>query len=79
MLHFSAEGPLNSNIMSCHELLQDVLDKGVIPFAMDVGHDVFCFNYRKTPQHPSVVFWGQGFGMLPIAPDFEAFVNLLHD
>jgi SMI1/KNR4 family protein SUKH-1 len=56
-----------------------VLDKGVIPFAQDVGHDVFCFDCREDYDRPSVMFWGQGFGTLPLAPSFSAFLELLHD
>lgn len=78
LLHFSADEGWG-NILSHQFLLQDVLAKGVIPFALDIGHDVFCFNYRDDYDRPSVVFWGQGFGQLPVAPNFAAFLDLLHD
>lgn len=79
LLHFGDDGPPISNILSCQWLLRDVLQKGVIPFAQDIGHDVFCFNYRKDYDNPSVLFWGQGFGAIPLAPSFAAFLELLHD
>jgi hypothetical protein len=79
LLHFADDGPGLSNILSCQWLLRDVLDKGVIPFALDIGHDVFCFNYRKDYDRPTVMFWGQGFGAIPLAPSFTAFLELLHD
>lgn len=79
LLHFDDDGPAISNILSCQWLLRDALDKGVIPFAQDIGHDVFCFSYREDYDHPPVVFWGQGFGVIPLAPSFTAFLDLLHD
>lgn len=79
LLHFSGDGPAISNILSCQWLLRDVLKKGWIPFAQDIGHDVFCFDYRADYDRPSVMFWGQGFGAIPLAPTFAAFLELLHD
>lgn len=78
LLHFEEE-PWLSNIVSRGFPLEGVLAKGVIPFAQDIGGDVFCFTYRKTPDRPSVVYWSVDTGMVPLAESFSAFVDLLHD
>lgn len=78
LFHFEPS-PFTSNILAAGFPFQDVLPKGIIPFARDVGGDVFCFNYRDDYDNPSVVFFGAGFGIVPLAPNFTAFLALLHD
>lgn len=78
LFHF-ADSPFTSNILAAGFPYEDVLPKGIIPFARDIGGDVFCFNYRDDYDNPSVVFFGSGFGMIPLAPSFTAFLALLHD
>lgn len=78
LLHFEEEPGL-SNVVHRGFPLQGVLAKGIIPFAEDIGGDVFCFNYRKTPEHPTIAYWSVDTGTVPIAASFTAFVALLHD
>lgn len=76
LLHFG-DSPFTSNITAAWWARQDGLDKGVIPFALDVGHDVFCFSYREDYDRPPVVFWSVDWGAVPLAPSFTAFLDLL--
>lgn len=78
LLHFEDE-PGMRNIVHRRFPVLDVLDKGIIPFAEDIGDDLFCFNYRKDPYDPSVVFWSVDTGAVLLAPDFDSFVAMLHD
>ena len=55
LLHFEEE-PGMRNIAARLFPVKGVLDKGVIPFAEDIGNDLFCFNYRETPDTPTVAF-----------------------
>ncbi|GAA4908553.1 SMI1/KNR4 family protein SUKH-1 [Actinomycetospora succinea] len=76
LLHF-AEG--FGNIVTRRFPVEEVLDKGVIPFAEDIGGDLFCFSYRTDFDAPPVVFWDVDGGAAPLAPTFTAFVDLLHE
>jgi hypothetical protein len=78
LLHFG-DSPFVSNIASALFARRDGLEKGVIPFALDVGDDVFCFSYRKDYARPPVVFWSVDWEAIPLAPSFTAFLDLLHD
>ena len=78
LLHF-ADVPGFTNITARIFPVAGVIDKGVIPFAEDVGGDLFCFNYRETPETPSVAYWSVDTGLLPLAPNFTKFVEMLHD
>jgi hypothetical protein len=78
LLHFQDE-PFHQNIAARGFPLQGVLAKGVIPFAEDIGGDVFCFNYRKDPQHPAVEYWSVDTGGIRLAASFTEFVALLHE
>lgn len=71
LLHF-AEG--TGNIVARGFPVEGVIDKGVIPFAEDIGGDLFCFNYRETPDTPSVAYWSVDTGLAPLADGFDAFV-----
>ncbi len=50
----------------------------VIPFAEDIGGDLFCFDYRRDPAYPSVVFWSVDTGSVPLADSFTAFLDTLY-
>jgi hypothetical protein len=78
LLHFEDE-PGDSNIVNRIFPVQGVLDKGIIPFAEDVGGDLFCFNYRETPETPGVVYFSVDTGVVPIADSFTDFVGKLCD
>lgn len=78
LLHFEEE-PWMSNIVNRLFPLEGVLDKGVIPFAEDIGRDVFCFNYRHTPNTPSVDYLSVDTGLVELAPSFTDFIALLRE
>ena len=75
LLHFE---PGFGNIVTRRFPVEPVLEKGIIPFAEDVGGDLLCFNYRNTPDNPSVVFWSVDGGSVELAPSFTVFVDALH-
>ncbi|MCL2713128.1 MAG: SMI1/KNR4 family protein [Alphaproteobacteria bacterium] len=55
---------------------------GVIPFSRDGGGDLICFDYRKTPDHPTVVFRDHekcDDPPLYVACSFTDFLNKLYD
>lgn len=76
LLHFE-EG--TANIAARRFPVEAVLQKGVIPFAEDIGGDLFCFNYRKTPDAPTIVYWSVDSGPLAIADSFSAFVRMIRE
>lgn len=78
LLHFEDQ-PFVSNIVAARFPVAESLDKGVIPFAADVGGDLFCFSYRDDYDNPPVVFWSVDWGTLPLAPSFSAWVEMLRD
>lgn len=78
LFHFEAS-PFASNIVAAGFPAQDALDKGVIPFAADIGGDLFCFSYREDYDNPPVVFWSVDWGTLPLAASFTDFVAMLHE
>ena len=77
LLHFEAE-PANRNIVHRRFPVDDILAKGVVPFAEDVGDDLFCFDYRTSPDAPAVVYWSVDTGVVPVAADFTRFLAALH-
>lgn len=77
LLHFEPS-PFTSNILAASLPLEEVLDKGVIPFAQDIGGDVLCFSFHEDYDAPPVVFWSVDTGPVALAPTFTAFVELLH-
>ncbi|AGZ45157.1 SMI1/KNR4 family protein [Actinoplanes friuliensis] len=76
LLHFE-DSPFVSNIVAAIFPLLDVLDEGIIPFAADVGGDFFCFDYRADTNHPSIAFWSVDWGVVPLAPNFATFLDML--
>ncbi len=78
LLHFEDE-PFMSNIVSRHSMLDGVLAKGEIPFAEALGGDVFLFDYRKTPETPSVAYWSVSGGKIALAATFTDFLGMLQE
>lgn len=78
LLHF-ADSPFVSNIVAARFPVEGLIEKGVIPFAVDSGGDLFCFSYRQDYDAPPVVHWSVDGDALPLAPSFTAFLGLLHD
>lgn len=73
LLHFE-DTSSGANIVNRIFPVEGVLEARVIPFAEDVGGDLFCFDYRETPATPPVAYWSVDTGLVPLAPDFDAFV-----
>ena len=78
LLHFE-EKPGMQNIVARRFPVEGVLPKGVIPFAEDIGGDLFCFNYREDYDAPTVDYWSVDTGLVPLAASFTEFVGLLHE
>lgn len=77
LLPFSDSAGID-NIVARRFPLEGVLDETVIPFAEDTGGDLFCFDYAKGPENPSVAFWSTDTGLVELAPDFTSFLASLH-
>jgi cell wall assembly regulator SMI1 len=77
LLPFSESAGID-NIVARRFPLEDVLDPKVVPFAEDTGGDLFCFDYGKGADTPSVGFWSTDTGLVQLAPDFTSFVASLH-
>ena len=78
LLHFQ-DAPGHTNIVARRFPLDDAMEDGVIPFAEDVGDDLFCFDYRRNPARPSVVFWSVDTGPLHLADSFTDFLDILYE
>ena len=78
LLHFEA-APAARNIVNRRFFAQDGLPEGVVPFAEDIGDDLFCFDYRQQPDAPTICFCGVGTRPILIAPSLTAFLAMLHD
>ena len=78
LLHFE-DAPFYTNIVAAMSPVEDVVPKGVVPFAEDIGGDLFCFNFRDDFDRPTVSFWSVDSGLVPIAGGFTEFVGMLHD
>ncbi|MES2902398.1 MAG: SMI1/KNR4 family protein [Pseudomonadota bacterium] len=63
--------------------IDDRLDDGVWPFAIAFAGDFLCFDGRSGDRQ-SVVLWDQDRSdidsphLIPIAPDFDSFLKMLH-
>lgn len=77
LLHFHDDH--RDNLLSRRWLVQDGLGEGLVPFALDIGGDLYCFDYRAGAEAPrGVGYWSVSTGYLPLADSFTAFVGLLH-
>lgn len=60
-------------------------EDGLIPFGDNGGGDLICFDYRKDREtdNPPIVIWNHDMGLehrvVFIAPNFEEFINMLHE
>ena len=55
LLSFSDESV--DNIIQIYNSSKERLKEGLFPFACDPAGNLFCFDYRKNNENPSVVFW----------------------
>jgi hypothetical protein len=56
LLSFVAEGE-KTTIVEMYNCVKDRLPAGVFPFAGDPFGNLLCFDYRKTPEQPTIAFW----------------------
>ena len=77
LLHFQDE-PGQTHIVARRFPVDDAMEDGLIPFAEDIGDDLFCFDYRQDPEHPTIVFWSVDSGPVHLADSFTAFLDLLY-
>lgn len=62
-----------------------LFEDGLIPFGDNGGGDLICFDYRKDREtdNPPIVIWNHDMGLehrvVFIAPNFEEFINMLHE
>ena len=76
--------PLNRPDFSLLETYSDppeFFPEGLVPFADDGGGNLTCFDYRKTKENPSIVFWvhddPEGEDVHFVANNFDDFVAML--
>ena len=77
LLHF--EDNSFGNIAARIFPLQNVLLKGVIPFAEALDGNVLCFNYRKDSGNPTDEYWSEDTGPMPVASSFTDLLTKLHE
>jgi hypothetical protein len=58
--------------------IPDILDfSEIICFAISGDGSPFCFDYRNSPDKPSVIWWDDVYWR-KIAPDFDSFIALFN-
>ena len=54
----------------------DIVDfSQIVCFAIAGGGEPFCFDFRESPNPPSVIWWDDVFWR-KVSPEFEAFLQL---
>jgi hypothetical protein len=77
LMHFTADE--GDHLLSCLWMVPDSLEPGLVPFATDIGGDLFCFDYRESPDAPSAGFWCTDTGYVRLADGFTELVGMLGD
>ena len=80
LLHF--EKAPSGNLVKTWLNYEDLLPKGVIPFATDPGGNLLCFDYRQSVDKPTVVFWehdNPGAPTQRVAVSFTDLIEKLRD
>jgi hypothetical protein len=74
------------NILELNLNPPEFFPKGLIAFGGDGGGDLLCFDYRNITlgQEPTVVYWShdaffEDEAVIPLAANFEEFLNMLHE
>jgi len=70
--------PEYSILRTC-EATRHYVPSRVYPFAETPGGELVCFDYRATPDQPSIVFITVEGDLHPVAGSFTEFLSLLHD
>jgi cell wall assembly regulator SMI1 len=66
-----------------YELIKPHVAPGIYPLASTSAGDFICFDYRRSPDTPKIVFYfteaaGEG-AIYPVADNFTEFLSKLHD
>ena len=72
-----------SSMLEAYKDTQHYLPQGIYPFAATGAGDFICFDYRRSPDAPSVVFYfteaeGEE-AIYPVANSFTEYLSKLHD
>ncbi|PED08598.1 SMI1/KNR4 family protein [Bacillus pseudomycoides] len=71
------------SIIQRYESIKDRLVDKVYPFGRDSFGNFLCFDYRNTPEAPTVVFWEHEEDMekaiYPVCSAFQELLNSLRD
>jgi len=72
-----------SSMSEIYKSIRQHVPRGIYPFAAAEGGDFICFDYRSSPEAPTVVFYfAEAEGdeaIYPIAGSFTEFLSKLHD
>lgn len=72
-----------SSILEVYKSIQPHVPQGIYPFAATGAGDFICFDYRRSQDAPSVVFYfAEAEGeeaIYPVADNFTEFLSKLHD
>jgi cell wall assembly regulator SMI1 len=71
----------DDNIVTTRKDLGDQLPPGVVPFGATGFGDYVCFDFRRRPDSPSVVYWSHEKpieeSVIPLADSFTDFLDRL--
>ena len=76
--HFQANGCYGESLadFAGPGAIPDILDfSQIICFGISGGGEPFCFDYRKSEEHPSVIWWDDVYWR-KVSPDFDSFLEL---
>ena len=72
-----------SSMLEVYKSIQPRVPEDIYPFAATGAGDSICFDYRRSPDAPSVVFYfAEAEGeeaIYPVANSFTEFLSILHD
>ncbi|QRN99103.1 SMI1/KNR4 family protein [Archangium violaceum] len=66
-------------VRDSYGILQPHIPSRIYPFAMTPGSEHLCFDYRDSPDEPSIVLVTVEMDIYPVADNFNDFLAGLHD
>ena len=73
-------------IIKQYERQKDRLVEGIYPIADDPFGNAFCYDYRKDPDNPSIVFWNHEYAyenpeeaLTYVCGSFTEFLSMLYE
>jgi cell wall assembly regulator SMI1 len=67
------------SVMHSYEVMKPHVPTGICPFGETPGGEHLCFDYRASPDEPSIVLVTVEMDIYPVADSFNAFLAGLHD